>query len=407
MNRRRFLRAASAAPLLGLGGCGRFSFEQGLFSECRTVSLAADPLVAEAWRGLDPAKVWDVHVHLLGNGRSRGGIWVEPSFDRPFWPEARVRHAFFRNGACMGDDEERFDNAMVTRLTQIADQLPAGAKLVLLGFDFTFDEKGAKREDLTTFSVPNAYARQVAQMRPDRFEWTASVHPYRADAAEQLAQAKAGGARAIKWLPPSMGIDLRAPQSLAFYDLLAKHDLPLLVHVGEEQAVAGANRHELANPLFMRVPLERGVRVIAAHCATLGGSPDYDANPNPDKAPKVPDFDLFTRLMADRRYEGRLFGEISAVTQANRGDFLPRLLRKREWDGRLLNGSDYPLPGILPLFSLNRMVRDGILEERLVPGLRALRHANALLFDFVLKRHLKSGSDRFPDSTFETRAFFR
>jgi len=157
----------------------------------------------------------------------------------------------------------------------------------------------------------------------------------------------------------------------------------------------------------LRAALERGVRVIAAHCATLGESADLDAAKDPFKAPMATNFDLFARLMAERRWEGQLFGDLSAVTQANRAEFLPRLLRMEAWDGRLLNGSDYPLPGIIPIFSLNDLVAAGVLEERLVRPLRELRHVNALLFDFVLKRNLRIGARRLSDSVFETRDFFR
>ncbi|HYC36269.1 MAG TPA: amidohydrolase family protein [Usitatibacter sp.] len=406
MRRRAFLRSAAVAPLLALGGC-RFSFEQGLFADCTSASaLLREPIVLRAWEGLRADRVWDMHAHLFGNGRSGGGIWVERDYDRPQSLGARVRHRFYMNGGCVGDDEDQLDQGMVSRLLQVVDELPAGAKLMLLAFDFTFDDRGARREDLTTFSVPNAYARRIAQSRPERFEWIASVHPCRPDAVAQLEAAKAAGARAVKWLPPAMGIDLRARKSLELYDAMKRLDIPLLVHVGEEQAVPGARRHELANPLFLRAPLDRGVRVIAAHCATLGESLDLDANANPDKAPRVADFDLFVRLMEDRRYEGFLFGDLSAVTQANRAAYLPRLLGKREWHGRLLNGSDYPLPGILPLFSLDALVRQSVLDEAAVPTLRKLRHANALLFDFVLKRNLRLGAARFPTSAFETRGFF-
>jgi len=38
--------------------------------------------------------------------------------------------------------------------------------------------------------------------------------------------------------------------------------------------------------------------------------------------------------------------------------------------------------------------------------LAAIREHNALLFDFVLKRHLKSGGKRFSAGVFETRPFF-
>jgi uncharacterized protein len=405
VNRRTFLAAASASLL---GGC-KFSFEQGVMNECRNphaVNLASHPLVRAAWEGLRADRVWDVHVHLFGNGRADKGVWVDPHFDEGFGPTSRVRRMFFMNAACAGTDESRLDTEMVARLARLADELPAGAKVMLLAFDFTYDETGKRRDDLTTFSISNAYARHVALSRPDRFEWTASVHPYRDDAVQALTAAKAVGARAVKWLPPTMGIDLTHPRCAPVYDALVRLDLPLLVHVGEEKAVHGADRGELANPLTLRAPLDRGVRVIAAHCGTLGSSPDLDANGNPDKAPTVTNLSLFARLMSERRYEGRLFGDLSAITQANRSGVVPLILAQRDWEGRLLNGSDYPLPGILPLFSMNQLVSEGVLDAGAVPVLRELRQTNALLFDFVLKRCLDYRGSKFAASAFETRDFF-
>ena len=110
--------------------------------------------------------------------------------------------------------------------------------------------------------------------------------------------------------------------------------------------------------------------------------------------------------MAERRYEGLLFGDISAVTQANRADVLPIILTKREWHPRLLNGTDYPLPGIMPLFSVNGFVKAGLLEESKAVVIRKLRDVNPLLFDFVLKRNLRYDGAAFPASVFETRPFF-
>ena len=407
MRRREFLAAAFGAPFL-LGGCS-LTLEQGLMNECRAKlaeQLARHPAVLAAWSGLAADQVWDCHAHLFGNGRGGSGIWVDPAFDQAQTIPGRVRRAFFMNAGCVGDDWERLDQGMVARLVLVADALPAGAKLMLLAFDFTYDEQGKRREDLTTFSVPDAYAKRIAGLRPDRFEWIASVHPYRADAVAALEAARAGGARAVKWLPPAMGIDMASPRCAAFYEALKRLGMPLLVHVGEEQAVHGAGRGDLANPLLLRHPLDHGVRVIAAHCASLGRSPDLDAGRDPAQAPQVANFDLFTRLMAMPRYQGLLFGDLSAVTQANRAGTLPRILARREWEGRLLNGSDYPLPGMMPLFSLNAMAREGVLDEGLIPVLRELRETNALLFDFVLKRNLSYRGARLPASAFETRAFF-
>jgi mannonate dehydratase len=203
-----------------------------------------------------------------------------------------------------------------------------------------------------------------------------------------------------------MGIDLAHPRSREFYGALRRLDVPLLVHVGEEQAVEGAGRHDLGNPLWLRVPLAAGVRVVAAHCASLGESPDLDANPDPAAAPRARNIDLFARLMAEPRHAGRLHGDLSAVTQANRAAVVPEIIEAKAWHGRLLNGSDYPLPGIMPIFSVRGFVRAGMLDEAAVPVLAELRHVNPLAFDFVLKRSLSWRGARLPASAFETRRFF-
>lgn len=408
MRRRDFLRAGLALPAALLPGC-KLTMEQGLYNECRASGAHAvlqHRLVSAAWAGLRADRVWDCHAHLFGNGRSRQGIWVNREFDEPRTIPARVRRAMFVNGGCAGGDEARLDQAMVERLRQLVEQLPAGVKVMLLSFDFTYDESGRKREDLTTFAISHAYAMRVARSNPERFEWVASVHPYRADAIAALESAKADGARAVKWLPPAMGIDLAHGRSLAFYEALRRLELPLIVHLGEEQAVPGAERHEFANPLHIRHALDRGARVVVAHCASLGHSPDLDANSNPAKAAEVANFELFTRLMGERSYEGLLFGDLSAVTQANRAAVLPAILDARAWEGRLLNGTDYPLPGIMPLFSVNAYVNAGLLNEETAAVLRELRSVNPLLFDFVLKRSVRHQGKRLPDSAFETRAFF-
>ncbi len=394
MNRRCFLAVMGASTL---AGCSNFSLEQGLFNDCRDPhagNLSQHPIVLDAWKGLQADQVWDVHVHLFGNGLGHEGVWLNPKFDR-------IRHTFFMNAACAGKDEAHVDEGIVARLAKQLDEFPAGAKAMLLAFDFTYDESGKKREDWTTFSISNEYAQRVAKSRPDRFEWTCSVHPYRADVAEALAAAKAAGARCVKWLPPTMGIDLRSPRCNAAYDALMKLDLPLLIHMGEEKAVPGAERGDLANPLLLRTPLEKGVRMIVAHCASLGTSPDLEKG-----GAVVPNLDLFARLMSNRQYDKQLSGDISAITQANRGGIVPQVLVHRDWEGRLLNGSDYPLPGVMPLFSLNALAKEGVLDPARVSFLGELRESNALLFDFVLKRSLSWQGQRFQASAFETRRYF-
>jgi mannonate dehydratase len=82
---------------------------------------------------------------------------------------------------------------------------------------------------------------------------------------------------------------------------------------------------------------------------------------------------------------------------------LRTLLERDDWHGRLLHGSDYPLPGIPILTRPQRLAEGGLLDAAAVPVLLAIREHNPLLFDFVLKRSLRFGGRGWPAALFETR----
>lgn len=228
--------------------------------------------------------------------------------------------------------------------------------------------------------------------------WIASVHPHRADATERLKAAREHGACAVKWLPSAMSIDPSAVRHRRFYRTMAELDLPLLTHAGEEKAVTGANEHDWVNPLLLREPLGEGVRVIVAHCATLGVARDLD-HPLRGTAPA---FELFARLMDDASLGARVRGDLSAITQVNRRvDDLRTLLARTDWHDRLLYGSDYPLPALRWLTSVPRLADAGLLERADVPALQRLQGLNPLAFDFALKRRLQWQGRRFASLAFE------
>jgi mannonate dehydratase len=405
LRRRRFLLggAAIGAAALAVGAGLRST---ALFNSCQTLlpSGAADELIRSAWEGVDPGRFVDCHVHLVGTGDSGSGIEVNPQMESIFHPLQYAQRLFYLNAGCVHDTPGRVDVSYVERLQNLVDGLPAGAKLLLLAFDRLHDEQGRADAERSSFYTPNAYAQSVAARYPQYFEWAASIHPYRADCVEELAAAVRGGARAVKWLPPAMGIDPSSPRCDRFYEALAQHDLPLITHAGEEKAVHGAELEALGNPLLLRRALDHGVRVVVAHCASLGAAADIDRGP--DAAP-LPCFDLFARMMGETRYDGLLFADISALTLRNRNaETLRVLLERDEWHARLLNGSDYPLPGIVPLILPADFAARGLLPASAVPLLEMIRQHNPLLFDFVLKRHLSSGGHRFPPGVFATRGFF-
>lgn len=408
MNRRAFLGSAGLASVAMVGTLAWTVWpEQGLLNPCLATlpaDLANHELVRAAWSGIDPTQVWDCHAHLVGIGDSTSGIVVSPDMYSVLNPVQFAQRLFFLNAGCTHDAPGEVDRSYVERMHNLLDGMRHGCKLMLLAFDRHYDEHGDAVASRTSFHTPNAYARDTAREHPEYFEWIASIHPYRRDCVDELDRVVAAGARAVKWLPAAMGMDPASKLCDRFYAALAKHDLPLLTHAGEERAVHGGDAQALGNPLRLRRALDHGVRVVVAHCASLGQDRDTDRG---EHAHHVDSFDLFARLMDDDRYGGRLFGDISAMTQRNRaGAALKTVIERRDWHARLLNGSDYPLPGVMPLFSVDYMVQLGLIERAAAPLLTAVRRHNPLLFDFVLKRHLRVAEKGFAPSVFETRPFF-
>lgn len=349
--------------------------------------------------------MWDSHAHIAGTGDSPSGITLNPRMHSALNPAHYGRRLFFLNASCAYDLEGgSVDRAYVRRMLNLLGGLRPGMKMLLYAFERTYGEDGRPDLDRTAFHVPDGYARELARQHPTFFEWVCSIHPYRGDCAEALAQAKKDGARAVKWLPASMGIDPASPLCDRFYEAAARLGIPVVSHAGLERAVIGTDVQDYGNPLRLRRALDAGVRVVVAHCASMGQDVDQDKGPN---GPRVDSFLLFSRLFEDRKYEKQLFGDISAMTQVARAvPALAAVIEREDWHPRLLNGSDYPLPGIMPIFSMDYLVSHGLLAAAAAPVLREVREYNPLLFDFALKRALRASGKALSRNVFETRKFF-
>ncbi|MCP3870002.1 MAG: amidohydrolase family protein [Gammaproteobacteria bacterium] len=380
---------------------------RGLSNPCLTaglpVKLAEHPAVAEALADLDMTKVWDCHVHLLGTGdKETGGVWINPVMDSMRHPIQAMQKQLYLNASCVTEGEGG-DEGFIQRLIALSEPV-SGMRLMLLAFDYNYDDRGRRRPERSTFYISNAYAQSVAA-RDERLEWVCSVHPYREDAVEALEWAAARGARAVKWLPPAMGMDPSSPRCDPFYQSMQRLGLPLLTHGGDELAVQGGGHQNFGNPLLLRRPLENGVRVIVAHCASQGIGRDLQHSGK--SQPERSNFSLFMDMMRDSAYSGLLYGDISATTQLNRApEALRSLLQAEDLHHRLLNGSDYPLAGILPLFSQSQLEGLGLLDPEMATVIFELQKYNPLLFDLVLKRNLRWQGHRFPGAVFETSPVF-
>ncbi|WP_153133240.1 amidohydrolase family protein [Dechloromonas hortensis] len=400
-DRRRFLGWLAGAAGLAAGG-GALA-KPLLVNQCRVAipaGLIDSPWLKQAWADVDPAQLWDCHVHLAGIGDGGSGIVVGPQLSSPLHPLHYAQRLFYMNAGCAHEAPGKVDQAYVARLLNLCDAMPAGFKVMLFAFERFHDGRGDAHPEHSAFYVPNAWAAKLAGDFPARFEWVASLHPYHAAAVDDLQQAISQGARAVKWLPAAMGMDPAAARCDAFYRVLAESGTPLIVHCGEEKAVKGSDTQAFGNPLRLRRALDAGVKVVVAHCASLGEGLDDAGKPRAS-------FDLFLQLMAEPRAKGLLHGDISAITQRNRKPALIRtLLERGDLHDRLLHGSDYPLPGIVPLTSTASLARAGLLPKAAVHDLDILRQHNPLLFDFTLKRLLNWQGHSFSPAVFNTRRLF-
>ncbi len=370
-------------------------------AEPRPWSPAAEALLADCFADVDPDRRFDAHVHAVGIGTDGSGCFVNPRMLSWRHPLDRGRFVVYAHSAGI-ESLAGADAQYVERLRTWIEASPSPGKYALFAFAQFHDEDGVVDPDRSEFHTPNDYVLELAEAYPERFEPVASIHPYAPDAVRELERVAARGVRIVKWLPSAMGIDPASPKCDAFYAKLAELDVTILTHGGEEQAVQLDELQRLGNPLRLRRALDAGVRVVVAHCASLGSDEDLD---DPAR-PQVRSFELFLRMMAEERYAGLLFGEISAVTQVNRyAGVLDVLLEREDLHGRLLNGSDWPLPAINVLFSTRALVRDGFLTADERTALNEIYRANPLLFDFALKRTVRHPSTgaRFPAEIFERR----
>lgn len=373
----------------------------------RGLSDAARRLLDAAYAGVDRTRLADHHVHVVGIGGNGSGAYVNPRMLTWLHPFHRLKFEAYKSGFRIRDVAHAEEQSL-ERLVSLA--RPAGGRFLVLAFDEHRGADGRVVPEKTEFHVPDAWALGIARRHPDLFVAAASVHPYAPDALERLDAAAAAGARVVKWLPNAMGMDPLDERCRPFYERMRALGMTLLSHTGVEKAVHAEEDQRLGNPLRLRLPLECGVRVIAAHCASLGTDEDLD---DPAR-PRVPGFRLFLRLLEEPRWEGLLYGDLSAMTQANRlPDPMVELLRRPHLHERLVNGSDYPLPAINVVVRTRTLVGHGLISREERRALNEIYDFNPLVFDFALKRTMRRrepGTGRefaFPPSLFERELWGR
>lgn len=265
---------------------------------------------------------FDGHVHFVGDGSNGNGCWLRRNslLDQVSEPILKRQAGIFETSRSLG-----LDRAYEQMLLGLIDTSSLDAVL-LLAMDYPYDEKGNCLKQKAKFFVPNDHVLDLAKKHSQIFS-ACSIHPARKDAIEELERCAERGAKVLKLLPNCHNLDCSDPRYRPFWEKLAQLGLPFLAHTGGEFSVPVLNS-KFADPRLLRLPLECGVTVIAAHGAGKSGlfDPDYTED--------------LLRMMKEFK---RLFTDNSALASPNRWRTLPALLDAKVQD-RVVHGSDFPIP---------------------------------------------------------------
>jgi hypothetical protein len=263
----------------------------------------------------------DMHVHMVGNGGGGSGGWLRLNGWHRWLAGFMLRQLGVPASALEGNLEAIYSEHLAGLVRDSSMDA-----VVLLAHERVHDPDGTPRDDLGSMFVPNDVVLELAEKFPE-FLAGVSIHPARCDAFDELERCLERGAALMKCLPNCQNIDPSDKRYGPFWERMAEAGLPLLAHTGGEHTVPIVNP-AFADPKLLRLPLECGVAVIAAHCGTKSGAFDRD---------------YFDDWVAMLREFPNLYGDISALVSLNRCGHLFDCLRPAA-AGRILHGSDFPVP---------------------------------------------------------------
>jgi hypothetical protein len=268
-------------------------------------------------------KIVDMHVHMVGNEASGNGCWIRVT------PLKLPLYALMLRKLGLSAKSLRaldFDDLYRDRLLHYIRESAVDA-VCLLAQEAVYDTQGHLLENRGSAFVPNDLVLRLAKEHSE-FLPAVSIHPARPDALDELDRCLEAGAVMMKCLPNCQNIDCNNPKFKPFWNRMAEAGLPFLAHTGGEHTLEVVNA-DYADPETLRLPLECGVNVIAAHAAT--GSGPFD----PDYLPS---------LVAMMRDHKNLYADSSALNVPTRSHGLRSCLENELLASRAVHGSDYPVP---------------------------------------------------------------
>lgn len=264
----------------------------------------------------------DCHVHLAALADGDNGCYISPNtLKSPLF-----RFLLWKHGLSPDHPREANQKYLDDLLTELKASRHV-QKAVLLGLDGVYDHNGRLNLAQTDFLIGNDYVLKTARAHPHELLAGVSINPQRRDAVDEIHRCADAGAVLVKALPNAEQFNPADQRFKAFYRALAERKLPFLSHVGYEFSLIGKDQ-SVGDPDRLRLPLDEGATVIAAHACSSGLMVYEKFIPTlHDLAARYPNF----------------YSDISGLTLPNRFRMLWHLRRHPEIHDRLLFGTDYPL----------------------------------------------------------------
>ncbi len=298
----------------------------------------------------------DMHFHVVGRGKDIDQVdekvFFYPEDNNTYFTKVLYRLVEKYLGEAGADFDQSGTIDTDEYLTLIYKHLSTSKEIdgvVLLGLDALYGPRSGKLDKRKTdLWVSNRFlAKKVKELndrltREDdpekgkkRFYWGASVSPNRKDWEEEMEFVlNDPNAVLMKLIPSVQHIDLRESKHKDYYESLARNNMPLLCHVGPEYSFPeGIREKKRDNFRSLDKPLECGVTVIAAHCAT----PVFPIDKN-----ETAEFGAFMKS-ANSGGRTQLWGDTSAFSLMTRIPILDEILETFPPE-RLVHGSDFPIP---------------------------------------------------------------
>ncbi|MDR4493949.1 MAG: amidohydrolase family protein [Nitrospirales bacterium] len=312
-----------------------------------------------------PHSLIDCHVHLAALPEEKNGCFISDKMLK----SPLFRFLLWKHRLSVRDPA----NANRKYLQDLLEELRASrfvSQAVLLGMDGVYSSNGRLDVNATEFLISNDYVLTQANTYPDEFLPGVSINPQRGDAIEELHRCAEAGAALVKVLPNTQQFDPAHDRYKTFYRTLASLKLPLLSHVGYEFSLIGKDQ-SVGDPSRLRIALEEGATVIAAHACSYG----------------LMIYEKFFPTLVDfvNRYSN-FYADISALTLPNRMRMLRKLRHHPEVCDRLLFGTDYPL-------SVFHLPAWGLVNLRTLWNL--IQTTNRFDRQFLICRHIGIGVGSF------------